>query len=161
MKIITKDGKEVKPGDKVWVYGSYGSRHKTTVSEPVTNYVLHTPIPVSESFSSLKALKEYERKKGLPKSIKIRKGCVIVKIQDYTEDTFIGHYKGRYIEIEREKEDSESIYNSDTFYIRVTNKEGRWEYDGYYTPRGNNLSIKGAIEEALIGSCLIKREHHE
>ena len=54
----TFDGKEVNEGDEVWVLGSTGY-HKTTVAEPVTNYELFGPIPVSNSFSSEESIKEY------------------------------------------------------------------------------------------------------
>ena len=57
-KSITKDGKEVKTGDTVWVMGSLKS-HTATVIEPVTSYTLHNNIKVSESFSTRKALKEF------------------------------------------------------------------------------------------------------
>jgi hypothetical protein len=51
----TKDGVVVKPGDKVWVLGSY-LIEQTTVKkfEPITNYIYFDNIPVSESYSTYK-----------------------------------------------------------------------------------------------------------
>jgi hypothetical protein len=57
----TKDGKEVKPNDVVWVQGSCGveKTHVASHFEPVTTYQLWLqPIKVSESYSTKKAALE-------------------------------------------------------------------------------------------------------
>jgi len=57
----TKDGKVVKPGDKVWVLSYDGECVETMVLEPVTTYVIQRPVPVSQSFSSREALEGHDR----------------------------------------------------------------------------------------------------
>ncbi|MGB4448698.1 MAG: hypothetical protein WBI92_11755 [Cloacibacterium sp.] len=58
LKVVakTKDGVEVKPGDKVWVQGST-SVQKAVVKPFVayTDYEYFGPIPVGEAFSTKKA----------------------------------------------------------------------------------------------------------
>lgn len=60
---VTADGVLVKPGSKVWVISSTGKAEPTTVkpTEAVTGYYLFGQIPVAHSFSTKKALRQYQR----------------------------------------------------------------------------------------------------
>lgn len=60
---VTADGVLVEPGDQVWVFSSTGSPEPTTVqpTQAVTSYYLFGDIPVAHSFSSKKALRQYQR----------------------------------------------------------------------------------------------------
>ena len=57
----THDGVEVRTNDTVWVKGSTGY-HTARVLESSTSYELFGPIPVSQSFSSEEAIKDYFEK---------------------------------------------------------------------------------------------------
>lgn len=63
MVAVTADGEIVQAGDKVWVISSTGKPERTTVQklEAVTNYELFGKIPVQHSFSSQKALRNYQK----------------------------------------------------------------------------------------------------
>lgn len=60
---ITSDGVLVKPQDKVWVISSTGKPEPTTVqpTQAVTGYYLFGQIPVSHSFSTKQALRQYQQ----------------------------------------------------------------------------------------------------
>lgn len=60
---ITSDGVLVKPGDPVWVISSTGKPEPTTVqpTEAVTGYYLFGDIPVAHSFSTVQALRQYQK----------------------------------------------------------------------------------------------------
>lgn len=60
---ITADGMLVKAGDPVWVISSTGKPEPTTVqsTQAVTNYYLFGQITVAHSFSTQKALRQYQR----------------------------------------------------------------------------------------------------
>ena len=60
---VTADGVLAKPGDPVWVISSTGKPELTTVkpTEAVTSYYLFGDIPVSHSFSTQQAVREYQR----------------------------------------------------------------------------------------------------
>lgn len=55
----TFDGKEVKEGDEVWVFGST-CIHRAKVLPPVTSYNLFGPIEVKNSFSTKEAAQRYK-----------------------------------------------------------------------------------------------------
>ena len=60
---VTADGVLVKPGDPVWVISSTGKPEPTTVepTQAVTGYYLFGDIPVQHSFSTVKALRQYQK----------------------------------------------------------------------------------------------------
>ena len=60
---VTADGALVKPGDQVWVISSTGKPEPTTVqpTEAVTGYYLFGDIPVQHSFSTVQALRKFQR----------------------------------------------------------------------------------------------------
>lgn len=60
---VTSDGVLAKPGDQVWVISSTGRPEPTTVqpTEAVTGYYLFGQIPVAHSFSTVEALRRYQR----------------------------------------------------------------------------------------------------
>lgn len=60
---VTSDGVLVQPGDQVWVISYVGSPEPTTVkpTQAVTGYYLFGFIPVAHSFSTKKALRQYQR----------------------------------------------------------------------------------------------------
>jgi hypothetical protein len=69
-----------------------------------------------------------------------------------TKDAFEATYKGHDIFIEREKARSDEPAG---FYIIVRAPCGMYDYDGCWGDGEN--TIDQAIEEALVGSCLIER----
>ena len=60
---VTADGELVSPGDKVWVISSTGKAESTTVQQivAVTGYYLFGEVPVNCSFSTKKALQQYQK----------------------------------------------------------------------------------------------------
>lgn len=60
---VTSDGVLVQPGDQVWVISSTGKPEPTTVqpTQAVTSYYLFGDIPVAHSFSTVKALRQYQQ----------------------------------------------------------------------------------------------------
>ena len=60
---VTSDGVLVKPGDPVWVISSTGKPEPTTVrpTQAVTSYYLFGQIPVQHSFSTVQALRQYQK----------------------------------------------------------------------------------------------------
>ena len=60
---VTSDGVLVKPGDPVWVISSTGKPEPTTVepTQAVTGYYLFGDIPVAHSFSTVQALRQYQK----------------------------------------------------------------------------------------------------
>lgn len=60
---LTCDGVLVQPGTKVYVFSSTNSIQSTTVqvTEALTDYYLFGNIPVSHSFSTRQAAKDYQR----------------------------------------------------------------------------------------------------
>jgi hypothetical protein len=63
MVAVTADGELVQEGDTVWVFSSTRTPTATTVQElrALTNYTLFGKIPVSESFSSEQAARNYQK----------------------------------------------------------------------------------------------------
>ena len=63
MVAVTADGELVQEGDTVWVFSSTRTPTATTVQElkALTNYELFGKIPVSESFSSEQAARNYQK----------------------------------------------------------------------------------------------------
>lgn len=84
----------------------------------------------------------------------------IKKVLKNNEDIFEGFYKKHYILIE--KEYGEHTLAGYIFYIQVLDSDGLYCYDGYWDgEEQNNLypTMEDAVEEALIGSLLLKGDH--
>ena len=77
----------------------------------------------------------------------------IKQIWVYTEDRFLGCYKGCEISIDRILNDDD--IHTDGFDIQVIRQDGCYLYDGCYEPFPGQETMEDAIYEALKGSCLI------
>ncbi|TRO96765.1 hypothetical protein FKB34_01990 [Glycocaulis profundi] len=71
----------------------------------------------------------------------------------YTENVFSGTYKRHHIDIEREPRDT----RVSEFYIRVLAPNGRYAYDGWWSP-GDERDMDQAVMEALHGAELLPRD---
>lgn len=61
-KIKTYDGKVVKPGDTVWVFGSCSiEKAKVRKPEALTDYYYFEDIPVKDSFSTKEAAEKHRK----------------------------------------------------------------------------------------------------
>jgi len=78
----------------------------------------------------------------------MRKKYRITKVLKKDRENFHGFYKKHEIII--------SLDFAHHFYIRVTDKDGCFLYDGYY--ESLNVSINDAIHESLTGSKLVEDE---
>jgi len=87
------------------------------------------------------------------KKYRILKKNIKVKSEFY----FLGYYKNHEIKIEKDNLTwDEESYTYPRWYIVVTGPNGGVCYDGWWGDYLRNTTIDDAIEEALMGSKLIK-----